>query len=101
MNPTNEENDAAVGGFPTVSRLAVASLVCGLLGFLSAGIIGVLGVVFGHLSMGRIKRSSGALEGRGLAIAGLVTGYGDGGQTIADNACRGRRLAAGLAPAIL
>lgn len=75
MNPTNEGNDAAVGGIPRVSRLAVASLVCGILGFLSAGIAGVLGVVFGHVSMGRIKRSAGALEGRGLAIAGLVTGY--------------------------
>lgn len=75
MNPTDEENDAAVVGTPTVSRLAVASLVCGILGFFSAGITGVLGVIFGHVSLGRIKRSAGTLEGRGLAIAGLVTGY--------------------------
>jgi prepilin-type processing-associated H-X9-DG protein len=32
-------------------------------------------VITGHMALGRIKRSAGALGGRGLAIAGLVLGY--------------------------
>jgi competence protein ComGC len=32
-------------------------------------------VICGHKALGHIKRSGGALQGQGLAIAGLVTGY--------------------------
>lgn len=47
--------------------LAIASLVLSLLGF------GVLGVVFGHVALRRIRTTGDA--GGGLAIAGLVIGY--------------------------
>ena len=33
------------------------------------------GVICGHLAYSRIKRSSGALAGEGMALAGLITGY--------------------------
>ncbi len=33
------------------------------------------GVICGHLAYSRIKRSSGALAGQGMALAGLITGY--------------------------
>jgi protein-disulfide isomerase len=46
--------------------LAIASLVCSF--FLS-----LLGIVFGHIALSRIRRSGDG--GRGLAIAGLAVGY--------------------------
>jgi len=62
------------------SRLAIWSLVLGILGLLFLMVcIGPLfaipGVICGHLAYGRIKRSGGALDGSGLALAGLITGY--------------------------
>ena len=53
------------------NRFAVASLVLSLLWLFGLG--SLLGVVFGHIALGQIKRS-GEL-GRGLAIGGLVLGY--------------------------
>jgi hypothetical protein len=35
----------------------------------------LLAVIFGHIALSQIKRSMGALTGRGMAIAGLVLGY--------------------------
>jgi len=57
------------------SRLAVASLVLGILGFLFSILTAIPAVICGHVSLARIKRSSGALSGSGMAIAGLVMGY--------------------------
>jgi hypothetical protein len=51
------------------SGMAIASLVCSLVG------IGLVGVILGHLALGEIKRSNGYTQGRGLAIAGLIIGY--------------------------
>ena len=58
---------------------AVASLSTGVAGLVLAAclsffpVLPVLAFVFGHLAMSRINREY--LPGRGLAIAGLVTGY--------------------------
>lgn len=60
---------------PKVSGLAIASLICGLLGFLTVGLCGIAGVITGHMAISAINRSGGALSGRGMSIAGLVTGY--------------------------
>jgi Domain of unknown function (DUF4190) len=49
---------------------AIASLVLGIIGMVIGSI---LAVVFGHMALGQIRRSSQG--GRGLAIAGLVLGY--------------------------
>jgi hypothetical protein len=63
---------------PSTSGLAVAALVLGILALLSfwlapVGIVlGVLAVLFGAMAMGRTKE--GGQGGRGMAIAGLVTG---------------------------
>jgi hypothetical protein len=62
------------------SGLAIWSLVLGILGLvLLLGCIGILfaipAVICGHIAYGRIKRSNGTLEGQGLALAGLITGY--------------------------
>jgi len=47
--------------------LAIASLVCSLLG------ISLVGVILGHIAMGQIKQSGEG--GAGLAKAGLIIGY--------------------------
>lgn len=54
------------------SGLAIASFV---LGVLWLGFVGsVLALVFGIVSYEQIRRSSGALGGKGFAVAGIVLG---------------------------
>lgn len=53
---------------------AIVALVCSLAGLVVCPPVpGIVGIVFGHLALGRIRRFGYA--GRGLAIAGLVVGY--------------------------
>ena len=54
--------------------LAIASLICSCAGvfFLPA----VLGVVFGFVARSQITRSNGLQRGGGLAIAGIIVGFG-------------------------
>jgi len=65
---------------PRVSRrgrtsgLAIASLVLGILGFFSWGLAGIAGIITGVMALGRIKDSQGREKGRGLALAGIITG---------------------------
>ncbi|GAB1817498.1 DUF4190 domain-containing protein [Herbidospora sp. RD11066] len=53
--------------------MAVASLVMGLIGLVLCGVTAVLGVIFGHIAISRIKTSGE--EGHGMAVAGLVISY--------------------------
>lgn len=53
--------------------LATASLICGLIGFFACGITSILAVIFGHVSLGQIKRTGEG--GHGMAVAGLILGY--------------------------
>ncbi len=68
------------GGFspypatPKNNGLAIASLVCSILG-LCCGVGGVLGVIFGFVARGQIRRSGGAQQGSGLALAGIIVGF--------------------------
>lgn len=56
------------------SGKAIASLVLGI--FPVIPLVGsILAVVFGHMSLGEIRRSAGRLKGEGIAIAGLILGY--------------------------
>lgn len=57
------------------SGLAIASLICGFLGFVTFGLAGLPAIITGHLSLSAIRKSGGSLGGRGMAIAGLVMGY--------------------------
>jgi len=58
------------------SGMAIASLVCGILGITSCTFVpGVFAVIFGHLAMRRTDPASGDLGGRGLVVAGLILGY--------------------------
>jgi len=59
------------------SALAVVSLVSGILGWLPLPVIGsIIAIVTGHLARGEIRRDPGRLEGDGMALAGLILGYG-------------------------
>jgi hypothetical protein len=52
--------------------MAIASLVCSLVGLFCLGIPAILGVIFGFIGLGQTKDN--ARPGRGLAIAGLIIG---------------------------
>lgn len=59
----------------TTDGFAIAGFVLGLLSLFFAGILfGILAIVFSAVSMGRIDRSGGTLNGKGFAIAGLILG---------------------------
>jgi len=60
---------------PTTSPLAIASLVCSLLGFMCCFITALAGVICGHVALGQIKREPHLYKGRELALAGLILGY--------------------------
>ena len=64
-------------GIPAAtSPLAIASMVLGIISLTMFPLLpGIPAVICGHLSLKEIRRSGGAVRGRGLAIAGLVTGY--------------------------
>jgi hypothetical protein len=47
--------------------------VLAVVGLVMCGVPSILGVIFGHVAMGQIKRTGE--EGRGMAIAGLVISY--------------------------
>ncbi|GAA2259271.1 DUF4190 domain-containing protein [Actinomadura sp. NPDC048955] len=53
--------------------MATASLVCGLIGFFACGVTSILAVIFGHVSLGQIKRTGEG--GHGMAVTGLILGY--------------------------
>jgi hypothetical protein len=59
------------------STLAVISLVAGILGWTLLPFLGSLGaIITGHMARSEIRRSAGTIDGNGLAIAGLVLGWG-------------------------
>ena len=66
---------------PPTSGMAIASLVLGTVAVAGAWCCclgfptGALAIILGHFALSKIRRSGGRLDGRGLAIAGLVMGY--------------------------
>lgn len=66
---------------PQTPGLAIASLVCGLVGLLGffacwvPGLVGIGGIICGHMALKKIKGNETQYIGKGLAIGGLVTGY--------------------------
>jgi len=77
--PATSAPGVAAHGLPTAlpaetSGKAIASLICGL--FIFAFPLSILAIIFGHLSLSEIRKSAGRLKGRGMAIAGLILGYG-------------------------
>lgn len=61
---------------PKTSDAAVASLICGILGWSFLPFVGaVLAVILGHMARADIKQSNGRLGGDTLAVFGLLLGY--------------------------
>jgi hypothetical protein len=58
---------------PKTNGMAIASLICSLAGIL-CGVTAILGVIFGFVARGQIKRSQGMQTGGGLALAGIIIG---------------------------
>lgn len=66
------------GGYaPTTGTngLAIASLVCSLVGFSACGVPAIAGIILGHVARKQIRESGGRQTGEGLALAGLIVGY--------------------------
>ena len=60
------------------SGLAIASLVCGIFTILACyfwGFFGIPAVICGHLALKSIKANPTPIQGKGMAIAGLILGY--------------------------
>jgi type II secretory pathway pseudopilin PulG len=55
-----------------LSRMAIASLILGLLGLLTAGLAAIPGLILGIIALVKISRSQGRLEGTAIAIAGIA-----------------------------
>ena len=58
---------------PKTNALAIASLICSLLGLATCAATSILGVIFGHIAKSQIKQNRE--EGEGMALAGLIVGY--------------------------
>lgn len=55
--------------------LSIWSLVLGIISLVGCGFLaGIPAVICGHIGLGRIKRDP-ALDGKGMAMTGLITGY--------------------------
>ena len=59
---------------PSTNGLAIAALVCGLLGFATC-VSSIPAVILGHMARRQIRDSGGAQQGDGMALAGLILGY--------------------------
>jgi hypothetical protein len=54
--------------------MAIASLVCGVLGWVMFPVVApILAVIFGHIARGQIRQTGEG--GGGMALAGLLLGY--------------------------
>jgi hypothetical protein len=58
---------------PKPQTNAILALVLSCVGIATCGVTAIVGVIFGHIAMGRIKR--GEEDGRGMALAGVIVGY--------------------------
>lgn len=67
MNPTN-----AGAAAPKRCGLAIASLICGIVGPCTVGLASIAGIILGIMSLSKIKQSGGQLTGRGLGLAGIM-----------------------------
>ncbi|WP_290888515.1 DUF4190 domain-containing protein [Arenimonas sp.] len=72
--PAPEPPPAPVGR--PISPLAIVALVGGILGWTLLPWLGSLAaVICGHMARAEIRRSAGAMDGDGMAIAGLILGW--------------------------
>lgn len=61
-------------GIRTTCGMAIASLAFGISSFMCFMFTGLVGVILGVIALSKISGSNGRLGGKGLAVAGIVTG---------------------------
>ena len=73
--------DPYAGAYPApatrstpTNTLAILSLVFSLAGLVTSGVTCIVGVILGHIARSQIKQTGE--QGAGLALGGLITGYG-------------------------
>jgi hypothetical protein len=60
-------------GTPQTNGMAIASLVCSILGMFTCGLTGIVGAILGHVARKQIaERGEG---GDGMALAGIIIGW--------------------------
>ncbi|MFQ5422447.1 MAG: DUF4190 domain-containing protein [Phycisphaerae bacterium] len=64
----------ANAGRPTHHGLAVAALVCGILGLVMCPVVGLTGVILGIVALSKAGKAPSEYGGRGMAVAGICTG---------------------------
>lgn len=55
-----------------MSGMAITSLVLGVLGVFTCGFTALFGLIFGIISLVKVKGSQGRLRGDGIALAGII-----------------------------
>lgn len=61
---------------PRLGTWALVSMICGAISIASfQSVLAILAIIFGFIGLNEIKKSAGQVEGRGLAIAGVVMGF--------------------------
>lgn len=61
------------------SGKAVASLICGIVNLMGLFLlipVAIAAIILGHIARSEIRKSAGRLKGGGMAMAGLILGYG-------------------------
>ncbi|MGC4016668.1 MAG: GYF domain-containing protein [Luteolibacter sp.] len=72
---------SAIPGQPVSQGMAIGSMVCGILALLTcclwclSGPLAIVAVVLGHLAIGKANAEPAQFGGKGMAKAGLITGY--------------------------
>src|SRR5438105_11109326 len=66
----------AVSAAPRISPIAIVSVVLAVLSFLCVPIVAVIpAIICGHVAWSKIRKSGGALQGKGIALTALILGY--------------------------
>jgi hypothetical protein len=70
--PPSYSSSSGASSTPT-NGLAIASLVCGIVGCF--WITAIVAVVLGFIARNQIRESGGMQQGDGLALAGIILGF--------------------------
>lgn len=80
-SPTPAATAAPQPGAAPNTGLAIGSMVCGIVGLLTCFLwclsipLAIAAIVLGHMAISKIRRDPATYAGKGLAKAGLITGY--------------------------
>src|SRR5437763_11614355 len=74
--PPRSAQAASGAAAPRMAPMAIVSVVLAVLSFACIPIFPVIpAIVCGHVAWSKINKSGGALQGKGIAIVGLIVGY--------------------------